>query len=311
VPPSEDISLRHLRILSLMLQEHSLTRAAEILDCSQSVISKVLSRLRQQFGDPLFVRVGLTMQPTPKALQLQEALRALLAASDRLHASDAPFDPASSDREFALIVTDVGMVRFLPELMRLIEREGSQLRLRALPLELGQLETRLESGAADVALGAFPRAMHLRRQRLYADSYVGVARRDHPRLSQLGELPAFRAERHVVVTASSAGHAAHQMAQKALEAAVAAEHIQLRLPSFVAAAAVAARTDTITVMPANLADTIAEPFALATFRPPLALPRIEIAQFWHERHHRDPAHRWLRATIRTLFAGQGSAPPPA
>jgi DNA-binding transcriptional LysR family regulator len=299
----DDISLRHLRILSLMLQERSLTRAAEVLDTSQSSISKILAKLRLHFGDPLFVRVGLSMQPTPTAMQLEAPLRSLLAASDQLRVSHLPFDPSSSDREFCLIVTDAGMLHFLPPLMSLLENQRSRLRLRAIPLELGQFEAKLESGTADIALGSFPQATrNMRHQRLYSVHYLSVARKDHPRLKHLRALPAFLDERHIVITASSGGHAAHQVVQQALEALLPADRIQLRLPSFMAGAVVAARTDAITTIPEKLAVFISDRLGLATFNPPVALPKVEIAQFWHERYHRDPAHRWLRATIRSLFA---------
>src|SRR5690349_16220731 len=99
-----DISLRHLKALSLLLEVRSLTKAAEILEVNQPTVSKILARLRAHFGDPLLVRVGLSMQPTPRALDLSERLRGLLAVSDDLKASTASFDPAASTREFRVLV---------------------------------------------------------------------------------------------------------------------------------------------------------------------------------------------------------------
>jgi DNA-binding transcriptional LysR family regulator len=78
----------------------------------------------------------------------------------------------------------------------------------------------------------------------------------------------------------------------------------LRVPSFVAAAIVAAETDGVAILPTNLARRLATPLGLAAFDPPVALPRIEIAQFWHERYHRDVGHRWLRNLTFQLFAGR-------
>ena len=97
---NDDVTLRHLKVLSLLLDVRSLTKVAEILDVNQPTVSKMLARVRLHFGDPLFVRAGLLMQPTPRALGLMEPLRGLLAASDDLKASTSSFDPATSEREF-------------------------------------------------------------------------------------------------------------------------------------------------------------------------------------------------------------------
>jgi DNA-binding transcriptional LysR family regulator len=75
----------------------------------------------------------------------------------------------------------------------------------------------------------------------------------------------------------------------------------LRVPSFIAGAIVASQTDGVATLPANLADSIARPLGLVAFKTPIALPRIEIAQYWHERYHRDAAHRWIRAKTFELF----------
>ncbi len=95
------------------------------------------------------------------------------------------------------------------------------------------------------------------------------------------------------------------MAQQAIEAAIAPERVLLRLPSFVAAALVAAETDGVATLPANLVLAIAERLNLASIRPPVVIPTIAVAQYWHERYHRDPGHRWLRQACFGLF-GRGA-----
>jgi DNA-binding transcriptional LysR family regulator len=301
-----DLRLHDLRVLSVVLREHNLTRAAELLDTTQPSISKVLARLRGQFGDPLFIRDGNAMRPTPRALEIAAPLHGLLAASDGLRTSEAPFDPCNSDRVFKLLVTDVGMIIFLPPLMSRLAKEGSKLGLHAVPLDSRHFESKLESGEADLALGAFPKAPRgLRRQRLFFTGYLGVARKDHPTASRLHTRSGFRSARHIIVMASDTGHAAHRMVQHALEAEIAPERVLLRLSSFNAAAIVASQTDGVATVPANIATLFADPLGLATFRPPMPLPPYEIAQYWHERYHRDPGHRWLRSVSFDLFAKSG------
>lgn len=309
---SSELNLRELRILNALLHERSITRTAQLLATTQPGISKVLRHLRAQFADPLFVRNGHAMQPTARALEIADQLRALLGAADSLRAAVTAFDPAHSDRTFSLLLTDVGMIRFLPPLIAHVAALAPRVNIRAMPLDSRQFELKLEAGEADLALGAFPNApRHLRRQRLFFDGYVSVARSDHPRLSALRSRSGFLAERHIVVTASEAGHAAHRTAQRVLTSQIPPSGIMLQVPSFIAGAIVAAETDGLATLPANLAKRLAGPLGLTAFETPLSLPRIEISQYWHERYHRDAAHRWLRSTTSELFgASARSAAPP-
>jgi DNA-binding transcriptional LysR family regulator len=299
-----DLKLRDLRVLEVMLTECSLTRAALRLDTSQPSLSKALSRLRAQFCDPLLVRDGQAMRPTPKGAEMLAPVRELLRAASSIgKAANGPFDPASSDRKFKLIVSDVGMVLFLPALTARFAACGPKLKLEAVPLDSHDFEARLASGEADLALGAYARApQDLRRQLLYNDGYLCVVRRGNPRKRQLGRIAEFSSAQHIVVTASETGHTAHRMAQETIEGAVAPERILLRLPSFIAAALVAADTDGVATVPANLARSVKERLQLATFQPPVKMPPISVAQYWHARYHHDPGHRWLRQTCFGLFA---------
>jgi DNA-binding transcriptional LysR family regulator len=299
-----DLKLRDLRVLEVMLTEGSLTRAAIRLDTTQPSLSKALSRLRVHFGDPLLVRDGQAMRPTPKGAEILAPMRELLRAASSIgNAANGPFDPASSNRKFKLIVSDVGMVLFLPALTARLAACGPRLKLEAVPLDAHNFEARLASGEADLALGAYAKApQDLRRQLLYHDGYLSVVRRGNPRKRLLGRIAEFSSAQHIVVTASETGHTAHRMAQETIEGAVAAERILLRLPSFIAAALVAAGTDGIATLPANLAIAVKERLHLSTFQTPVKMPPISVAQYWHARVHQDPGHRWLRQTCFGLFA---------
>lgn len=299
---SSELNLRELRILHALLHERSITRTAQLLATTQPGISKVLRHLRVQFADPLFVRNGHAMQPTAKALEIADQLRALLGAADGLRAAATAFDPVRSDRAFSLLLTDVGMIRFLPPLIARVAEIAPGIKIRAMPLDSRQFELKLEAGEADLALGAFPKAArHLRRQRLFFDGYVTVARNAHPRISALRSRAGFLAERHILVMASETGHAAHGTAQRVLAGQISPSNILLQVPSFIAGAIVAAETDGLTTLPANLAKRVAAPLGLTAFGTPIALPRIEISQYWHERYHRDAAHRWFRSVTFELF----------
>ena len=303
MPLSNDhgVRLRDLRILEVVLGELNLTRAAERLATSQPTISKVLARLRGQFHDPLLVRDGQAMRPTPRAQELVAPLRALLAAADGIRPPQGGFDPAISQRRFRLVVTDVGMIRFLPRLTARLAAAGPGLTLEAVPLDARHFELKLAAGHADLALGAFPYAPRgLRRQLLYIDKYICIARRAHPELRRLRTPAGFLRAHHILVTASDTGHGAHEAAQRALESVIAPDMVVIRLPSFVAAAAAVSRSDGVAIVPANLARALTG-LGLVAFRPPIATPPIAVAQYWHERDQRDPGHRWLRAACFALF----------
>lgn len=299
---SSELNLRELRILNALLHERSITRTAQLLATTQPGISKVLRHLRTQFADPLFVRNGHAMQPTAKALDIADQLRALLGAADSLRASVTAFDPAQSDRTFSLLLTDVGMIRFLPPLIARVGAIAPRVGIRAMPLDSRQFELKLEAGEADLALGAFPKAArHLRRQRLFFDGYVTVVRDGHPRIAALRSRTGFLAERHILVTGSETGHAAHVTVQRVMASQISPSNVMLQVPSFIAGAIVAAETDGLMTLPANLAKRLAKPLGLTAFETPITLPRIEISQYWHERVHRDAAHRWLRTVTFELF----------
>jgi DNA-binding transcriptional LysR family regulator len=293
---SPDFRLAHLRIFKLLLQERSLTRAARVMGTTQPVLSKALSKLRRQLGDPLFVRIGARMEPTVKALSLARPIDRILAAAGAFEPDLPEFDLRTSDRTFRILISDSGVIRLLPLLMARVASEAPFLRLIAVPIEAQTVARKLESGDVDLAVGSFPDLVRgIRRRRLYAEGYLSLLRKDHPELARMGSRKIFVAQRHVLVGGSSAGHAGHHVAETLLQAAIAPSNISLMVPSFVSAALVAKHTNAIATMPARLAVLLASELDLKTVDPPIAMPRIEIAQYWHERSDRDACNRWVRS----------------
>ena len=307
------LDLRDLEVLDVLLREHSLTRAAKALDVSQPALSKTLARLRRYFTDPLFVRVGLHMEPTAKALALQGSVDGILERVRALRSEHVAFDPATSSRTFSFCVVDAGVIKLLPPLVRLLLREAPRVRLRTIQLDAQQLEPWLASGNLDFAMGSFPGLTKaVRRQFLWTESYVGVVRRGHPRLGRRPSLAAFRAEQHVLVSALGTGHA-HALAERALESAVGPDNIVCRVPMFIGAAVLAKHTDAVATLPRSIATVLGRDLDLAVIQPPVRLPTIDIYQYWHDRFHREPGSQWIRSVFATLFArekGKGGARAP-
>jgi len=293
--------LHHLRVLDVLLREHSLTRAARELDVTQPALSKTLARLRRYFDDPLFVRVALRMEPTPKALQLQAPVRAILDQMRSLRSEHVSFDPRISHRTFTFCVVDAGLIKLLPPLVDRLMTDAPNVRLHVLQLEAAHLEPWLESGKLDFAMGSFPSLTKgIRRQPLWAERYVSVVRRGHPRIASDPTLRAFAAEKHVLVSIAGSGHA-HQIMERELEAAIPRENVICRIPMFIGAAVLAKHTDAVATLPLSIATVLAEDLDLQIIRPPIRLPKIDIFQYWHDRFHRDPGNQWTRAVFKELF----------
>ena len=289
----------------MLLRERNLTRAAAVLGVAQPALSKTLAKLRRYFADPLFVRAGHRMEPTAKALDLAGAVHALLDDATMLRARHRPFDPKTSTRIFSFSVVDSGLVHMLPRLLSHLETHAPGVRLRVTPIEFEELEAALEAGHLDFAMGSFrSRSKRIRRQSLWSVGYVSVVRRDHPRLVAKPSLAAFAAERHVLVSTARTGHE-HQLVERALERALPEQHIVCRVPTFMAAAYAASRTDVVATVPAGVATELGEALRLRAFVPPLRLPRIDVAQHWHERFHREPGSRWIRSVFVELFSKAG------
>jgi DNA-binding transcriptional LysR family regulator len=296
-----DLDLRQLRVFEVLLRERNLTRAAAVLGVSQPALSKTLAGLRAYFSDPLFIRVGHRMEPTAKAVDLEPSIRSLLDEFTTLRTRHRPFDPRTTTRTFRFSVVDAGMIRLLPPLILAVEQQAPNVTLRVVPLDVEKLESSLESGYLDFAMGSFPAlSKRIRRQPMWSVTYVSVARRDHPRLGARPSLKAFCAERHVLVSAIGAGHA-HRSAERVLERTIPPERIVCRVPTFVTAAFLASRTDAVVTVPETMATVLAAPLGVRVFTPPMKMPRIDVSQYWHERFHREPGNQWIRGLFSALF----------
>ena len=268
-----EVDLRQLRAFEVLLRERNLTRAATVLGVAQPALSKTLAKLRRYFADPLFVRAGHRMEPTAKALELAGAVHALLDDATMLRARHRPFDPATSTRTFSFSVVDSGLVRLLPQLLGFLETNAPGLKLRVTPIDFEELEAALEAGHLDFAMGSFPsRSKRIRRQTFgpsaTSASRAAIIRAWPPNLRS----QAFAAERHVLVSTAGTGHA-HQLVERALERAIPPEQIVCRVPTFMAAAFAASRSDNIATLPAGMAAELGDAFGLTVFATPTRLPR--------------------------------------
>lgn len=294
------IDLSGLALLEALFETRNITRAGDRVDLSQPAASRALGRLRLALRDPLFVRGSAGLVPTPRAAALQPRLREALAAV-RAMVAPVTFDPATATGPCRLFVNDVDAAALVPRLLAVLAAEAPGLDVELLPRRDDPLAA-LAADAGDLALGFYPAAgAGFRRQRLYGDTMVCVLRRGHPALARGLTLARFVALRHALISITGIGGG---VVDQALAARGLARRVALRIPSFLAAPLVVARSDLVVTMPRRVATEFAALAPIVLVEPPLPLPGFTVSQVWHERRHADPRHAWLRKTIAAVAAAE-------
>ncbi len=177
-----EIDLNLLTAFEALEAERHVTRAARRLGISQPAMSDTLRRLRNTFGDELFVRAAGGMQPTPRALALSAALGPVLGQLRDLMGEGVIFRPEVTGKTFTIASTDYTSLVLLPELAARIRRDAPGIDLRVVGYEKAALGAMLDRGEIDLAVGVFPDPPHqCVRTPLFTERFVGLARADHPR----------------------------------------------------------------------------------------------------------------------------------
>lgn len=303
------LDLGSLVALDRVLRTRHVTRAAAELGVTQSAMSHTLRRLRAHFGDPLLVRVGGGLEPTPRAQALQRPLRVALVALGQALDAGEPFDPATSARVFRVATPDLFDAVLLPRLIAHLTREAPGVSLTVRGIDAGaHPRDRLVDGDLDLALvpiidGPQPEGhADMLRRTLFRDHFCCFVREGHPALRDgVLALSDFAAASHVLISPEGRGPGLvdRRLAEHGLE-----RHIALRLPTFAAAPRVVATTDLVLTAPASLAPLVAD-LPVVPVDAPVLLPGHALALLWHRRLDADPGHRWLREVIGEVGVPRG------
>jgi DNA-binding transcriptional LysR family regulator len=282
--------------LDVLLAEGSVDRAAKRLQLSPSAMSRALARLRETTGDPLLVRAGRGLVPTPRALALREQVSRLVQDAHAVLRPAHALDLAQVERTFTLRTSEEFVENFGPALLARIAREAPGVRLRFVS-KTDKDSTLLREGSVDLETGvvdpdASPEVLT---QALFRDRLIGVVRSGHP-LSQ-GDISAerFAQGRHVYV--SRRGQERGQI-DDGLEALGLTRQIGTIVAGFATAIALARDTDLIASVPERY--TAHQREGLYSFALPLTLASFTVAMLWHPRLDADLAHRWLRGCVREV-----------
>lgn len=303
------VRLERLAALDALLGTGSVTAAARRLGLSQPAMSRLLGRLREELQDPLLVRAGRGLVPTPRALALAPALHAALEAVRQAVAPPEAFSPATSRRTWRLATADYATAVLVAPLLERLAKEAPGMQVSTVPLT-ASAAVELVQGEVDAVLCP-PRDLGagLVWSRLLRDDWVAVLRGGHPSggARQL-TLEALCTTPQVFVAPSG-------QASGVLDVALARlgrrRQVALTVPSFLLAPVVVARTGLLGVVPRRVAAALAGPLGLEVLELPLPLPGLAVASGWHERSRRDPAHQWFRRQLVAVAAGHPGTGPAA
>jgi DNA-binding transcriptional LysR family regulator len=299
--------LNLLVTLDVLLTEGSVAGAARRLHLSPSAMSRALARLREVTGDPLLVRAGRSLVPTPRAIELRASVGALVEGARAVLRPAEALDLRALTRRFTLRTSEGFVETFGPRLLALVADEAPGVTLQFLakpdkasaPLREGEVD--LETGVIDVQT-----APELRALPLFEDRWVGVVRMGHA-LTQ-GEVTAERyaSTDHVVVLRRG-------LHSSEIDAAVQGAGLVRRastvVSGFAAALALARETPLVATVPERHTEGLRR--GMHSFPLPVAIPPFTISMLWHPRMDGDLAHRWLRARVRAACTRQSGKAPSA
>jgi DNA-binding transcriptional LysR family regulator len=302
-----NLDLNLLRVFDVLLEERSVTRAGVRLGLTPSAVSHALSRLRYQLGDELFQRGAEGMQPTRRALEIGPSLHAALAQLQSA-LTPADFDPAVSDRSFAIVAGAYACAVLMPAVVAELQSRAPRVLLQISEVPSDLVE-QLDSGEVDFVVAGFASAPErFARERLMAEALVWVVRRGHPlaqgpaTLEQLASVP------HVVVAALKGAITRSPLGLRqswedlgALEAELAKRNLRRRIgvvaPDTFSAIAIVARSEMAALIPRRLALLSAQNGRLDLIDPPYETPPVDVTLLYRRARLTEPPIAWMRDVL--------------
>ena len=287
------LDLNLLRALDALLDERSVTRAADRLALTQPAVTGMLNRLRESFDDPLFVRTQRGIVPTPRAEQLAVPIKQLLADVECMLQPQA-FDPLTANMTVKLASTDYALRAIVVPFLSVLRQRAPNIRVSVLPIDDQGLQLQLDRGDIDLALVTTEAtASGLRAKLLFDESYVCVMRSDHPdAANDTLSLDRFCALDHVLVSPSGGGFLG--VTDEALKKVGRSRRVTVSVTSFLVLPEILMVSDLIAVVPRRLA---VRHDGLTLVEPPVEIPGFSKMLAWHERTHRDACYQWIRSLM--------------
>ncbi|MBY3596809.1 LysR family transcriptional regulator [Rhizobium bangladeshense] len=293
-PP--DLNL--LITLDVLLTEGSVARAAERLRLSPSAMSRALARLREATGDPLLVRAGRGLVPTPRALELRERVGRIVEDGRAVLRPAAALDLGRLVRTFTLRASEGFAESFGPGLITRLGPQAPGVRLRFVQ-KLDKDSAPLRDGSVDLEIGVVGETMgpEVRAQALFRDRFIGVVRTGHPLCLNEITPSRYAAAGHIAVSRRGLDRGA---IDDALDVLGLERQIATIVGGFATALALARASDLVASVPELHTAALRE--GMHSFPLPVPTPELTVSLLWHPRMDADPAHRWLRSCVREVCA---------
>lgn len=291
--------LNLLVTLDVLLAEGSVARAAKRLRLSPSAMSRALARLREVTGDPLLVRAGRGLVPTPRALELRQRVGRVVEEAEILLRPAALLDLKNLVRTFTLRNREGFVETFGAALLARVAREAPGVRLRFVA-KPDRESASLRDGAVDLETGVIGGVTgpEVRAQALFRDRFVGVMRKNHPLAEGPMTPERYAGGEHILVSRRGLDGGP---VDEALGRLGLTRRIAVTVASFSEALALARGSDLIADVPERYTARLRE--GMTTVALPFEMPGHTVSMLWHPRLDADPAHRWLRACLRAVCAG--------
>ena len=291
-----DVAMPDLNLLvtlDVLLTEGSVVRAAQRLHLSASAMSRALARLRDVTGDPLLVRAGRGLVPTPRALELRDQVRRVVNDAESVLRPAMKLDLRTLDRTFTIRSTEGFVETFGPDLLSRIRAGAPNVRL-CFVTKLDKDSAPLRDGLVDLETGVTSKTMgpEIRTHGLFRDRFVAVVRKGHPLAKGRMTPQRYASADHVLVSRRGleVGPVDHALEQLGL-----ARNAVVTVGGFGPAVVLAGESDMVATVPEHHTRSLWR--GMHAFELPFAVPEFTISLFWHPRLDADPAHRWVRQVV--------------
>lgn len=286
--------------LDVLLAEGSVAKAAQRLRLSPSAMSRALARLREVTGDPLLVRAGRGLVPTPRAIELREKVSQLVQDSEMVLRPVEKLNLKQLVRTFTLLIREGFVENFGADLIDCVSKEAPNVRLRFVQ-KLNKDNAPLRDAIADLEIGVVGKmtSPEIRIQTLFRDRFIGVVRMEHPLSDGVITPSRYAAGKHIFVSRRGLNKGQIDEALKPLGLE---REIVTIVSSFSTAIALARASDLIATVPKEQTRNLRD--GMHSFLLPISIPEITISLLWHPRLDADPAHRWLRGCIQDVCSKQ-------
>ncbi|MFF7062137.1 LysR substrate-binding domain-containing protein [Pseudomonas sp. NPDC008258] len=283
--------------LDVLLDEGSVVGAAQRMNLSPAAMSRTLGRIRDALGDPILVRAGRGLVPTPRALALREQVHGLVEQAGQVFRSRDDVDLVSLDRAFNIRTNDLFIALYGAQLLRMMLAQAPRTVLRFVPEGSGDDDAVLRNGQIDLIISsAVELGPEIKVQSLFNTYFVGLAREGHPIFD--APITPQRFASYPQISVSRRGRA-----NGPIDVALAPHKVERRVAlittSFHSAMFSLPDSDLILPIPANILNSVNRlKLPLRSFEIPVPLEKVNVKQAWHPRFDNDPAHRWLRQTLK-------------